>query len=196
MRKIVKGLLVAGYALSMCVSGVGSVDSVKCATGYEKTINKISKSSNWLKYSIMDLVDGSKKELLIAKDSGGSATLYEVYAKKNGKVNKVLSQPVYGLGSIKIYSKSGGVVMYGAGHGHEVYYYLKKTKGIYKLVASKGRDAIAGGNVSNGKWHYNNSAGASLISKKRFDKLVKGLNKGKCKTIKDTQVKWVTKKQY
>ena len=93
---------------------------------------------------------------------------------------RVLNDYVYGLSKFTVYKK--GIIAYGAGHGGEWYRYYKLTNGKYKLKGVKSRVARAGGGAYNGPWAYSN--GKKTITKAAFNSAIKGIKKGKKKTVK------------
>ena len=97
-------------------------------------------------------------------------------------MKRILTSYDYGVSRFTFYKKSNSLITYHAGHGGEGYTYFKLKKGVYKKIASKDRQAIAGGNFENGPWSY---CGASKsISKASFKKKIKGIIKGKARVSK------------
>lgn len=103
--------------------------------------------------------------------SGGSGFSYDIYTYKSKKVKKLLSFDAYGVESIRIYKKSKGIVVHGAGHGGEWYRYYKKKGSKYKFAGMKGRQTYPVG-----KWYYSKN---QEMTKKQFNKAIKGIQKGK-----------------
>ena len=133
-------------------------------------------------YKIVDIDKDGKVEGIAEFHAPGygSARTFQIYKYKSGKVVRVLNDYVYGLSKFTVYKK--GIIAYGAGHGGEWYRYYKLTNGKYKLKGVKSRVARAGGGAYNGPWAYSN--GKKTITKAAFDSAIKGIKKGKKKTVK------------
>lgn len=130
--------------------------------------------------------DGVKEALFVYPSNNGSGLDFEIYSYKNGKIRNILTDGGYGIEWFGIYKKSKSIIMYQAGHGGETYRYYKMNGGKYKYLACKYRSSRNGGSARNGSWMY--ATGQSLtyrsITKAEFNKAIKGVKKGKKKTIK------------
>jgi len=189
-----KGLLFALMMAAVLILSFGAVHEVKAASAAEKKAHKllekkrktIVKSHMDTYYKYFDINGDGVKELLTecypAGENGGSARVYRIHQVKKGKVKRILSTYDYGVSRFTFYKKSKSLIIYWAGHGGEGYSYFKLKKGIYKKIAGKARQAIAGGNFENGPWSY---YGASKsVSKASFTKKIKGIKKGKARVSK------------
>lgn len=153
--------------------------NVKAHKVYKKKIKAIKKKSMFYSYKYMDVSGDGTDELLILYHPKlhGSGDEFRIYAYVNKKVTCICSEGRYGLNKITAYKKTKSLITYYAGHGGESYSYWKMRNGKFKNIASKGRQAVAGGGDYNGSWNYNGSKGSA--AKYNFAKQIKGIKKGK-----------------
>ena len=160
--------------------------SRKADAAFDKKLKSISsKSQNSLRYRYVDITGDKIHEALVEykpKTQEGSGETFDVYAYSNGSVKRILTIKEYGLSRCIFYKKTKTLILYSAGHGGEGYgYYQMKKNGNYRFVASKGRNAIAGGGTDNGPWQYfkaNTATTATKITAKQFRSLTAKLKSG------------------
>lgn len=170
--------------------GVFKIQEALVKKLYKKKISSLKNKSSYVSYKFTDIDGDGMQEMMIENHPGdkGSARHFQIYTCKKGKLVRTLSIMEYGLDCVTIYKKAKSMVVYYVGHGHVSYEYFKKKSGKYKLIASRGRMAIAGGNPTNGQWYYYSKSGE--IKKKAFSKLIKGMQSGEKKSYPVS--KWKT----
>ena len=132
--------------------------------------------------------DGVKEAIFYYHPSNaGSGRMFVIYTYKNGKIKKILNDSNYGLEKLIVYRKSKSFIAYGAGHGNEWYCYYKMKSGTYKEVAMKGRSYSS---PSYPNWYFTKITNSPYkgnrkeLTKAEFNAAIKGVKKGKKKTIK------------
>ena len=187
-----KGLIFTLIIAAFLVLSFGAVPKTRAASAAEKKAHKIleKKRKKLIKNHMdttctyFDINGDGVKELLTEcyPGEGGSSRSYGIYQVKKGKIKCILSTLDYGVSRMSFYKKTKSLITYQAGHGGESYSYYKLKKGKYKMIAWKGRQAIAGGNLENGPWSY--QADSKEVSKATFNKKIKGMKRGKARTTK------------
>ena len=152
---------------------------------YTAIVQKLCGEGGDVAYKYADVTGDGVDELLVEHHpmGNGSGREFEIHTYKSGSTKQILSHGEYGLEKVTRYSKTKALVLYCAGHGSEAYIYFKYKNGKYSLVASKAREAKAGGSSRNGPWSYGNSSGKS-IKKADFTKKTNSLLKGSKKIWK------------
>ncbi len=185
--RFISSLLVL-FLLSLSIAPAVSAapTAAQLEAKYVKTLAKlVPESRNGVSYLLIDMDKDGLSECLVDYQNtpGGSGSIFALYDYTSGKVKRRLFLSQYGLEKVTYYPATKSLVLYGNGHGGEWYRYFKKSsKGTYKLKATRGRAAIAGGSMSNGPFSYSDKNGK--ITKSAFKKIIKKLQKGSKKTYK------------
>ena len=153
---------------------------------YEKKAGKIV---NLEARKYVDITGDGVKEAIFyyhPKNSGSGRKLV-IYTYKKGKIKKILSDGNYGLIKLIVYKKSKSFIAYGAGHGNEWYRYFKMKNGKYKEAAMKARTDPA---FRKSAWYRTKITNSPYKGSRKeltvaeFNAAVKGIKKGKKKTVK------------
>ena len=157
--------------------------SAKAVKLYQKKAKTLSKNSTYVIYKCKDITGDGVPEMFVENHPGtlGSGRYFRIYTYNKGKLKCILKTTEYGLSRVKVYRKTNAIVMYCAGHGGENYTFFKKKNGKYRELASKAREAEAGGSMQNGPLYYSSQDGE--LSKTQFRRIVGGMEKGKKQSL-------------
>lgn len=128
--------------------------------------------------------DGISELLTVSRKDVGSGRSFRAFAYRDGDVEQILEEDEYGMSRVEAYDETKAIVTYRSGHGSESYSYYKNDSGKYTLVATREREAVAGGGVKNGAWGYTSgerdeNGMAREISEDEFNEITAKLIKGK-----------------
>ncbi len=191
--------LFAVVGLFLCLAFAPTVfakpTAKKVKTKFVKTLTKLAaNTTTGVDYVLVDLDGDGVNECLANYSfqeslSGPTFALYEYI---NKKAKNTLTNSQYGLSNITIYPSTKTLVLYGSGRGGEWYaYYVKNSKGNYKMKVGCARVTIYAAAQSHGEMTYLNKSG-ELITEKTFNKTVKKLTKGKSTSFElyGDSIKW------
>ncbi len=146
---------------------------------YNKKLQKIYSNSEFYSYKITDIYGDKVPELLVDySPAGESYGTFEIYTYKNGKISRMLEADSTNL-NMTSYKKSKSLVLSTTYHGYVEYSFYTVKKGKYRLLAYRHHNEDMG---EYDIWYYKNAKGED-ISKSSFLKKVKGVRKGKKKTL-------------
>lgn len=189
------GILMCGgneaFHLVPSAEASNSAANNKAATQYSKKARQLeSRASGGINAKHGDLTGDGVDEAIftyLPKPQMGSASKFQIYSYKGGKLKCLLDDGEYGMYKIVSYPKSKSFVAFKNGHGGEsqTTYVLKKGK--FRPVAERARSVWG-----NAHWIYykfktnaKNAAATNLrtTSKTKYRKLVGKLAKGKKRLI-------------
>ena len=180
-------LVLFGFVFSQIMPGNSDIPAVQ-ASSVKKTVKKAKKAYEKKMesfateydtdgyYRIVDVTGDKVPELLIDYGVTSRHGALRIYTYKKGKLKKILDIGNDNL-TIYVYRKTKTLLIYDGYHGYNERAYYKYTKGKFRLKAKKCNNDAA--EIQN--W-YENSSGNN-IRKKKFNKIIKPLKKGKKKNL-------------
>ena len=184
---IIIALVLFGFIFSQIIPGNMSIPTVqaksvkktvkKAKRAYEeKVVSLASDNETEVYYRIIDVTGDKIPELLTEYLKTSRHGVLQVYKYKKGKVKKILDKENENL-TIYLYRKTKTLLIYNSYHSYNDRAYYKYSNGKFRLKAKR----CCNSSAEVKKWYEKGNG--STISKKKYNRIIKKLKKGKKKNL-------------